>query len=123
MKRSKTIKRRPEPYVTICDNWEYLTYMPESLEIVYVDVYRGTREYDVIMRMKYCGHLFVGETEGYIDRIALTPLGYKIKMDRADRGEDDGPPNETNIQMADQWESAYKMGKLPWQLGVKNPYE
>lgn len=88
-----------------------------------MDVYRGTREYDIIMRMKVAGHLFVGEYDGYIDRIALTPLGFKIKKERADRGEQDGPPNETNIQQAEQWEKAYKRGKLPWQLGLKNPYQ
>lgn len=115
--------KRPEKYITICDHWEFFTYLPLDSGTVHVDIDRGSREYDIIMSMKYAGHLFVGEQDGHIDRIAFTLLGLRVATERMERGEDDGPPNETNIQLAEQWEKAFRKGKLPWQLGLDNPYQ
>lgn len=116
LSESRSIRR--ETYVTICDHWEFLTYMPASLETVFVDVHKGTREYDIMIEMNKAGHLFVHEHEGYIDQIALTPLGFRIKLDQQKEWMDEAKWEtliDGNRDMREQWRRAFRKRQLPWQ--------
>ena len=51
-----------------------LKLLPEG-ETVHVDVQEGSREYHILKTMHSWKHIFISESEGFIDRIASTKLG------------------------------------------------